>query len=87
MDGFRNAHRSNDGVAIGILNEVLDNAVRSCVKVIAANEVRWNLMLRLPRAVLPVCLVTVGAVDGGRHCAGLGGDHANKKRMLKIWYR
>ena len=78
MDGFRNAHRSNDGVAIGILNEVLNNAGRSCVKVIAANEVRWNLMLGLPR-----CLVTVGAVDGGRHCAGLGGDHANKRGCLK----
>jgi hypothetical protein len=81
---FRSAHRSNDRVAIGILNEVLDSAGRSCVEVIAANEVRWKLMFRLPQTLLPVCQGPVGAVDGGRHCAGLGGDHATKKRGIKI---
>lgn len=83
MEDFCNAYRSNDGVAIGILDKVLDSAGRSCVEVIAANEVRWKLMFRLPRAVLPVCQGTVGAVDGGRHCVGLGGDHAIKKKCPK----
>jgi hypothetical protein len=71
-------------MAVGILDKVLDGAGSSCVEVIAANEMLGKLMLRLPRAVLPVCQGTIGAVDGGRHSAGLGGDHAMKESGLNM---
>jgi ABC-type cobalamin transport system permease subunit len=74
-------------MAFAVLNEVLNNTWSSCVQVIAANEVVWNWMLRLPRAVLPVCHGTGWAVDGGRHDAGLGADHANTKTLSKYDYR
>jgi hypothetical protein len=67
-------------VAIAVLNEVLNDAWSSCVQVIAANEVGWNLMLRLPRAALPVRHGIGCAVDG-RHDAGLGANHAYTKNV------
>jgi hypothetical protein len=68
-------------MAFAVLNEVLNDTWSSCVQVISANKVSWNLMLRLPRAVLPVHHGTGCAVDGGRHDAGLGADHTNTKTL------
>lgn len=71
-------------MAVGILNKVFDRAGRSCVQMIAANKMRWNLMFGLPRAMLPVGRGTIGAIDGGRHSAGLGGDHAMNESGLNM---
>jgi hypothetical protein len=68
-------------VAFAVLNEVLNDTWSSCVQVVAANEVGWNWMLRLPRAVLSVRRGTGCAVDGGRHDEGLGADHTNTKTL------
>jgi hypothetical protein len=73
-------------VAVAFLHKVPNNTWSRYVQVIAANEVGWNWMLRLPRAVLPVHHGIGWAVDGGRHNAGLGADHTNTpKTFVEIW--
>ena len=70
-------------MAFAVLNKVLNDTWSSCVQVVAANEVGWNWMLRLPRAVLSVCYGIGCAIDGGRHHEGLGADHTNTKKLFE----
>ena len=54
-------------MAITLLYKVLDQTRRCCIKVIATNKVRGEVVFSLPRAGVPVGECTIGAVGEARH--------------------
>lgn len=56
------AYRCYDRVTIVLLYKVFDGARWSCIKVITADKVGWEIVLSLPGARVPICEGTIGTV-------------------------